>query len=78
MLRNGEFLFALKFDRFNGVDILDEFDNRLRFFYKQRDEDDLIYMIISIVDLLSDGYKLFLLYLLFMCIEYFGRYYIEL
>lgn len=32
----------------------------------------------DIVDLVGDGYKLFLVYLLIMCIEYFVRYYIEL
>lgn len=78
MSRNGELLLASKSDRPNGADIPDEPDNRLRLFYKQRDEDDLIHMITSIVDLSSDGYKLSPSYLLLMCIEHSGRYHTEL
>ena len=83
MSRNVELLHALKTDRLesNAVDIADipeEPSNKLRLSYRPRDEDDLLDMIMNIVDLSADGYKLSPSYMLIMCIEHSARYHTEL
>lgn len=77
-LQNDRLLLASNSDNLNGTDISEEPDNRLRLSYKQQEEDDLLIMIMNIVDLSSDGYKLSPTYLLLMCIEYSARHHTEL
>ena len=77
-LQNDRLLLASNSDNLNGTDMSEEPDNRLRLSYKQQEEDDLLIMIMNIVDLSSDGYKLSPTYLLLMCIEYSARYHTEL
>lgn len=61
----------------NPADISDEPSKKLRLSYQPQDEDDLVDMIMEIVDLSSDGYKLTPSYLLIMCIEHSARYHTE-
>lgn len=77
-LQNERLLLASNSDNLNGAEIPDEPDSRLRLSYKQREEDDLLVMIMNIVDLSADGYKLSPTYLLLMCIEYSARCHTEL
>ncbi|XP_074638048.1 ras-associating and dilute domain-containing protein-like [Acropora palmata] len=77
-LQNDRLLLASNSDNLNGTEISEEPDNRLRLSYQQQEEDDLLIMIMNIVDLSSDGYKLSPTYLLLMCIEYSARYHTEL
>lgn len=62
----------------NVVGIQDEPSNGLQLSYLPQDEDELLDMIMSIVDLAGDGYKLSPAYLLIMCIEHSARYHTEL
>lgn len=62
----------------NVVGIQDEPSNGLQLSYMPQDEDELLDMIMSIVDLAGDGYKLSPAYLLIMCIEHSARYHTEL
>lgn len=62
----------------NVVDIPDEPSNALQLSYLPQDEDELLDMIMNIVDLSGDGYKLTPSYLLIMCIEHSARYHMEL
>ena len=68
----------LKSNAVDVVDIQDEPSNELRLSYLPHDEDDLLDMIMNIVDLSADGYKLTPSYLLIMCIEHSARYHTEL
>lgn len=60
------------------VGIQDEPSNGLRLSYLAQDEDEMLDMIMNIVDLAGDGYKLSPAYLLIMCIEHSARYHTEL
>ena len=65
----------------NAVDVVgipDEPSNGLQLSYLPQDEDALLDMIINIVDLAGDGYKLSPAYLLIMCIEHSAKYHTEL
>lgn len=82
MSRNAELLHVSKSDKLETIaldsDIVDEPSNRLRLPYQSQDEDDLLDMIMNIVDLSAEGYKLTPSYLLIMCIEHSARYHTEL
>ncbi|XP_078347345.1 ras-associating and dilute domain-containing protein-like isoform X2 [Oculina patagonica] len=60
------------------VGIQDEPSNGLRLSYLAQDEDEMLDMIMNIVDLAGDGYKLSPAYLLIMCIEHSAKYHTEL
>ena len=61
----------------DGIDV-DEAQNGLRLSYSVQDEDYLLDMIMNIVDLSGDGYKLSPSYLLILCIEHSAKYHTEL
>ena len=62
----------------NVVDVQDEPSSILQLSYLPQDEDELLDMIMNIVDLAGDGYKLSPAYMLIMCIEHSARYHTEL
>lgn len=62
----------------DGIDIPEEPSNGLWLSYSPQNEDELLDMIMNIVDLSGDGYKLSPSYLLIMCIEHSARYHTEL
>lgn len=62
----------------DGIDVPDEAQNGLRLSYSVQDEDYLLDMIMNMVDLSGDGYKLSPSYLLILCIEHSAKYHTEL